>query len=93
MLGGARASQSHSSEIPMAGLGLGGATSGRPGMTGSESLSILLFRVVMLEFAAVTLTAYATSLIYGGIVRHDFPAAKIYLSSALLIAFLILFVF
>jgi Undecaprenyl-phosphate glucose phosphotransferase len=87
MLSGLRAAQSHSSEIHVAGFRLGGKSSGT---SGPESLSLLLFRIVVTEFTVIVMTAYVTSYLYGSLALGRPPLAKIYLSSALLIGLLIL---
>lgn len=87
MLGGARASQPQSSEIRLSGLRQGRQSykTDTP-----ESLSALLFRIVLFEFAVVVTTAYATSFLYESVALGHIPLAKIYLSSALLIGVLVI---
>jgi putative colanic acid biosynthesis UDP-glucose lipid carrier transferase len=87
MLGGARASQTHPADLAGTSFRIDHAS---PGMSGSESLSILLLRIVAAEFAAIALTAYATSFLYAAAVLRHLPVARIYVFAAFLIALLVL---
>ena len=56
-----------------------------------ESLTALAAKLVAVEFLAVSATAHATSLFYFLIVLHQVPSTRVYVSSALFIASMIIF--
>jgi len=84
-----RAERSHSSDSSATMLRLAEA-SFKP--AGHLSLSALLMRVATAEFLGTAAVAYATSFIYSQVVLESWPAASIYVPSALIIALLVLLV-
>jgi Undecaprenyl-phosphate glucose phosphotransferase len=69
-----------------------GLEAAAPETAAVESLSLLLLRLAVAEFAAVSLTACVTGLIYFRVILFSWPPLEAYISSALLIAGLVLLV-
>jgi Undecaprenyl-phosphate glucose phosphotransferase len=89
MASGVAHSKPRSSAISVPTLGL---ERSEPKSTGVENLTVLIAKVAVAEFLAVSAAAYMASLLYYLVVLQELPSARAYGSSALLIASLIMLV-